>query len=68
MSTPDDDDFVPITGVVRLVTDFGAFVIITGRQVFIPVHCTGSLGAFKEGDAITFRVAHWYAKQQRLIA
>jgi hypothetical protein len=40
MSKLDDDDFVPITGMARLVTELGVFLIINDGHVFIPAYCT----------------------------
>jgi hypothetical protein len=37
---PDSDDSVGITGMIRLVTEFGAFVIVNGRTVFTPFSCS----------------------------
>jgi hypothetical protein len=34
------EDYVPITGVVRLVTKFGAFLDVKDRRVFVPANCT----------------------------
>jgi hypothetical protein len=39
----EDDDFVPITGVVHLRTSLGVFLAVDGQRVFIPANCTSAL-------------------------
>jgi predicted oxidoreductase len=62
------DDYVPITGVVRLVTKFGVFLDVKGRRVFVPANCTtDALRDLKEGKPATVQLVEWYAKQEGLI-
>ena len=63
-----EDYYVPITGVVRLVTKFGAFLDVNDRRVFVPVNCTtDTLRDLKEGEPATLQLVQWFAKQERLI-
>jgi hypothetical protein len=56
---------VTITGMVELVSSFGAFLVVNGRRVFVPLGCTtDSLGTFEKGETVTLQVAWWYAKQK----
>jgi hypothetical protein len=62
------EDYVPITGVVRLVTKFGVFLDVKGRRVFVPANCTtDALRDLKEGKPATVQLVEWYAKQEGLI-
>jgi hypothetical protein len=64
----DRDDSVGITGMVRLVTEFGAFVIVDGRTIFIPSSCsTDGLRTLKIGETVTVQVVRWFAEQEALI-
>ena len=64
----DDEDSVRITGMIRLITEFGAFVIVNGGSVFIPFSCsTDSLRTLKIGETVTVQVLRWFAKQEALI-
>jgi len=38
----EDDDFVPITGVVHLRTSLGGFLAVDGQRVFIPASYTSA--------------------------
>jgi hypothetical protein len=53
---------------IRLITEFGAFVIVNGGSVFIPFSCsTDSLRTLKIGETVTVQVLRWFAKQEALI-
>jgi len=66
-STP--EDLVSVQGVVHLATTLGVFLDTAGRRVFLPAICITTLPqTFTRGEAVTIKVARWYAEQERLVA
>jgi hypothetical protein len=62
-------DLVSVEGVVHLATALGVFLDIVGRRVFLPAICITTLPqTFTRGEAVTIKVARWYAKQEKLVA
>jgi hypothetical protein len=65
----DQDNFVPITGVVHHATSLGVFLDVGDRRVFIPPNCMSRLSrVFVPGETVTVDVLRWFAKQEGLIA
>jgi len=65
----DQDDFIPITGIVYQGTSLGVFLDIGDRRVFIPANCTSTPSrVFTPGEAVTLQVFRWLVKQEGLIA
>ena len=65
----DQDDFVPIAGIVHRSTTLGVFLDVVALRVFIPANCTPTPSrVFKPGEAVTVDVLRWFAKQEGLIA
>jgi len=65
------EDLVSVEGVVHLATALGVFVNINGngRRVFLPANLMATLPqTFIRGEAVTIKVARWYAKQEGLVA
>ena len=65
----DQDNFVPITGVVQKATSLGVFLDVGDRRVFIPANCMSTPSrVFVPGETVTIEVLRRYAKQEGLIA
>ena len=64
----DQDNFVPITGVVHLATSLGVFLDVGERRVFIPANFMEPRSqVIERGKPATLLVLRWYAKQERLV-
>jgi len=64
-----NDDFVPIEGVVHRVTSLGIFLDADRRRIFVPETCFEMPDQPLQSDReVTLQVLHWYAKQEGLIA
>jgi hypothetical protein len=64
----ENEDFVPLTGVVHLGTTLGVFLDIQDRRVFVPANCTAApTQAFEVGEPATILVLRRFAEQERLI-
>ena len=64
----DQDDFIPITGIVYQGTSLGVFLDIGDRRVFIPANCMSTASrAFVPGETVTIEVLRRYANQEGLI-
>ena len=62
------DNFVPITGVVYQATSLGVFLDVGDRRVFIPANCISMPSrVFAPGETVTVEVLRWFAKQEGLI-
>ena len=65
----DQDDFVPITGMVHRSTTLGVFLDVVDLRVFIPANCMSTPSrVFVPGETVTVEVLRWFAKQEGLIA
>ena len=64
-----NDDFVPIEGVVHRVTSLGIFFDADRRRIFVPNTCfeMPDQPLLSERTA-TLQVLRWYAKQEGLVA
>jgi hypothetical protein len=63
-----NDDFVPISGVVHLRTSLGIFLAVDGQRVFIPANCTSApTRVFEPAETVTIEVLRSYARRRRLI-
>jgi len=64
----DQDQFVPITGIVHRSSTLGVFLDILALRVFIPADCTATASrVFEPGEAVTVNVFRWFAKEEGLI-
>ena len=62
-------EFVPIHGEVHLVTDFGVFLQVQNRRVFVAVLCMQPPDRVPQpGEAVTLHVSRAYAKHEGLVA
>jgi len=62
------DNFVPITGVVYQPTSLGVFLDVGDRRVFIPANCMSMPSrVFAPGETVTVEVLRWFGKQEGLI-
>ncbi len=65
----DQDDFVPIAGIVHRCTTLGVFLDVIALRFFIPANCTSTPSrVFVSGETVTVEVLRWFAKQEGLIA
>jgi hypothetical protein len=63
-----NDDFVPISGVVHLRTSLGIFLAVDGQRVFIPSNCTSTPSrVFEPAETVTIQVLRSYAQRRGLI-
>jgi hypothetical protein len=64
----ENEDFVPLIGVVHLSTSLGVFLDIQARRVFIPANFTAArTQVFEAGEPATILVLRRFAEQERLI-
>ena len=64
-----NDDFVPVSGVVHLRVSLGIFLAVDGLRVFIPANCTSTPSrVFEPAETVTIEVLRSYAQRKRLIA
>jgi len=62
------DNFVPITGMVYQATSLGVFLDVGDRRVFIPANCMSMPSrVFAPGETVTVEVLRWFGKQEGLI-
>jgi hypothetical protein len=67
--TGNNGDFVPIEGVVRLVTSLGIFLDADRRRIVVPETCFEMPELPLQLDrGVTLQVLRWYAKQEGLVA
>jgi hypothetical protein len=64
----DHDELVLITGIVHLATDFGLFLEILGRPVFVPANSMvfAASRRFSAGEFVTVQVSRRFAQQEGL--
>ena len=61
----ENEDFVPLIGVVHLSTSLGVFLDIQDRRVFIPANCTAApTQVFEVGEPATVLVLPRFAEQE----
>ena len=64
----DQDNFVPITGVVYQATSLGVFLDVGDRRVFIPANCMSMPSrVFASGETVTVEVLRRFAQHEGLI-
>jgi hypothetical protein len=64
-----NDDFVPIEGVVHLPTSLGVYLDVDRRRIFVPKTCYEMPDQpLLSERAATLQVLRWYAKQEGLVA
>jgi hypothetical protein len=62
----EDDDFVPITGVVHLRTSLGVFLAVDGQRVFILANCTSAPSRVVEpAETVTIELLRSYARRRQ---
>jgi hypothetical protein len=65
----DFDGFVPIKGVIHLITSLGVFLDVEDRRVFVGIHCMQPIDERLEpGATVTLQVVRSFAEQERLVA
>jgi hypothetical protein len=64
----DNDDFVPVTGVVHFRTSLDIFLGVDGLRVFIPSNTSTPSRVFEPAETVTIQVLRSYAQRKRLIA
>jgi hypothetical protein len=62
-------EFVPVRGVVHLVTDMGVFLTVQGQRVFVAALSMQTPKRIPQpGEAVTLHVSRPYAEQQGFVA
>jgi hypothetical protein len=65
----ENEEFVPVIGVVEHQTSLGVFVEVAQHRVFIPLNCTPTPSRFfEEGEPATILVLRRFAEQEGLVA
>jgi hypothetical protein len=61
-------EFVPVHGVVHLVTSLGVFLHVQSRRVFVGALCMQTPDRIPQpGENVTLHVSRPYAEQQGLV-
>jgi hypothetical protein len=63
-----NENLLPVTGVVHHQTSLGVFLDVAQQPVFIPANCMSSPSEkFKEGEPTTIMVLRTFAEQEGLV-
>jgi len=63
-----DEDYVPITGVVDVGTSLGVFLVVEKLRVFIPANVTSTPSrVYRHGETVTIEVLRRYAQSMGFI-
>jgi hypothetical protein len=65
---PENEEFVPVIGVVHHQTSLGVFLEVAQRRVFLPRLCVSAPSrVFEAGEPATIMVLRSFAEQEGLV-